>query len=98
MWNVNVIDEIFNKFVDVKAIYYIFFSLFPWKKEWNLYSHSYMTAFISGFFWLGFMLHQHCKGYMATSSFTGGGKPQVPLRALFQARAGTRIDPPNSIS
>jgi hypothetical protein len=23
------------------------------------------------------------------SSFTGGGRPQVPLRALFQARTGT---------
>ena len=23
------------------------------------------------------------------SSFTGGGRPQVPLRALFQARVGT---------
>ena len=34
-------------------------------------------------FWLGFMLHQDCKGYMATSSFTGGGPP-APLRA-FQA-------------
>ena len=24
------------------------------------------------------------------SSFTGGGRPRMPLRALFQARAGTR--------
>jgi hypothetical protein len=24
----------------------------------------------------------------------GGGRPQVPLRALFQARAGTWVEPP----
>jgi hypothetical protein len=28
------------------------------------------------------------------SSFIGGGRPQVPLRALFQARAGTWVEPP----
>ena len=27
------------------------------------------------------------------SSFTGGGRPQVPLCALLQARAGTRVEP-----
>jgi hypothetical protein len=27
------------------------------------------------------------------SSFTGGGKPQVPLCALFQALTGTRFEP-----
>jgi hypothetical protein len=27
-------------------------------------------------------------------SFIGGGRPQVPLRALFQARAGTWVEPP----
>jgi hypothetical protein len=27
-------------------------------------------------------------------AFIGGGRPQVPLRALFQARAGTRVEPP----
>jgi hypothetical protein len=26
--------------------------------------------------------------------FTGGGRPQVPLRALFRARAGTWVEPP----
>jgi hypothetical protein len=26
-------------------------------------------------------------------SFIGKGRPQVPLRALFQARAGTWVDP-----
>jgi hypothetical protein len=28
------------------------------------------------------------------SSFIGGGRPQVSLRALFQARAGTWVEPP----
>ena len=28
------------------------------------------------------------------SSFTGGGTPQVPLRALFQARTDTWVEPP----
>ena len=28
------------------------------------------------------------------SSFTGGGRPQLPLRALFQGKAGTWIEPP----
>jgi hypothetical protein len=27
-------------------------------------------------------------------AFIGGGRPQVPLRALFQTRAGTRVEPP----
>ena len=29
------------------------------------------------------------------SFFTGGGRPQVTLRALFQARAGTRVELPH---
>jgi hypothetical protein len=28
------------------------------------------------------------------SSFIGRGRPQVPLRALFQARSGTWVEPP----
>jgi hypothetical protein len=27
-------------------------------------------------------------------AFIGGGRPQVPLRALFQARAATWVEPP----
>ena len=27
-------------------------------------------------------------------SFSGGSRPQVPLRALYQARVGTKIEPP----
>jgi hypothetical protein len=27
-------------------------------------------------------------------SFIGGGRPQVPLWALFQAQAGTWVEPP----
>jgi hypothetical protein len=27
-------------------------------------------------------------------AFIGGGRPQVPLRALFQARGDTRVEPP----
>jgi hypothetical protein len=30
------------------------------------------------------------------SSFTGGGRPQVPFRALFQARTGTGVEQPTS--
>ena len=41
------------------------------------------------FFRFSFKWHQNCKVYMATSSRTGVGKPQVPLYALFQARAST---------
>ena len=33
---------------------------------------------------LGFTLPQHCKGHMV---IIGKGRPQVPLRALFKARA-----------
>jgi hypothetical protein len=28
------------------------------------------------------------------SSFIGGGRPKVPLRALFQARSGNWVEPP----
>jgi hypothetical protein len=27
-------------------------------------------------------------------AYIGGGRPQVPLRALFQARVGTWVEPP----
>jgi hypothetical protein len=27
-------------------------------------------------------------------AFIGGGRPQMPLRALFQARVGTWVEPP----
>ena len=38
--------------------------------------------------WLGIMTQRHCKGHMATfPASTGGGKPQVPLCAVFQAWA-----------
>ena len=36
-------------------------------------------------FWLGLSSHQHCKGYMVILIFTGAGKSQLPLHALFQA-------------
>ena len=46
-------------------------------------------------FCLAFTSHQHCLGYMMTSSFVDGGRPQLPLRALFQARASTwMVEPP----
>ena len=35
------------------------------------------------------MEHHHCKGIWRLASFTGRGRSQVPLRALFQAQAGT---------
>jgi hypothetical protein len=39
------------------------------------------------FFILFFLVGQHCRGHiMATFQlFTGGGRPQVPCHALFQA-------------
>ena len=80
MWNVNVIDEIFNKFVDVKAIYHIYFFI-PLEKGMEFMYPFVHCRFFVRIFLLDFMLHQHCKGYMATFSFTGGGKPKVPLRA-----------------
>ena len=32
--------------------------------------------------------------HMIPSNFTGGERPKVPLRALFQARAGTSVELP----
>ena len=40
-------------------------------------------------FWLGFMLPNTVKVTLRLSSFIGGGRPQVPLRVLFQAQEGT---------
>ena len=42
---------------------------------------------------VGLMSHQHCKGCMVTSSFTGDGSPQVPLRVLFQAKSLSGFEP-----
>ena len=43
---------------------------------------------------LGFKMHQHCKVHLATiQAFTAGGKPQVALRVLLQAKAGTQVEP-----
>ena len=46
-----------------------------------------MSAFIYSF--VGF----YVKVIVWLSGFTGGGRPWVPLRALFQARAGTWVIP-----
>jgi hypothetical protein len=46
-------------------------------------------------FVLGFTSHRHSIGHIATFQlFTGRGRPQVPFRALFQARTGTWVEPP----
>jgi hypothetical protein len=37
---------------------------------------------------------QHCKGNMVLINFTGGVPPQVPLCTVFQAWAGTWVEPP----
>jgi hypothetical protein len=34
---------------------------------------------------------------MAPYWFTGGGRPRVSLHALFQAQAGTRVEPPTFV-
>ena len=54
-------------------------------------------------FWLGWLVgmsQQNCKGDMSTfhPSFTGGGKPQVPLPEFFQAQSGTRVNHRRSVS
>ena len=40
------------------------------------------------------MSHQQCNVIRRLSSFTDGWRPQVPFRALFQAQAGTWVEPP----
>ena len=43
----------------------------------------------------GFKSQLHCKIHMATfPAFIAGGRPQVPLFALFQTQAGTQVEPP----
>jgi hypothetical protein len=42
----------------------------------------------------GQYLNDHRIGHTTTyASFTGGGRPQVPLCVLFQAKTGTCLDP-----
>jgi hypothetical protein len=53
-----------------------------------LYMFEVQTYFLFVCFSLGFTSHQHRIGDMATFSFTGGGTPWVPFRALFQTRKG----------
>ena len=55
-------------------------------------SISTQSAFVIVFGWV---LHHTntVKVIWGLSSFTGKGRPQVPLRALFQAQAVTRVEP-----
>jgi hypothetical protein len=64
-----------------------FFILFP--SPWSCFGHTHSCL-------LNWVLRQtntvlvkwrHC-------SFTDGGRPQMPFRALFQVRTGTRVDQP----
>lgn len=50
---------------------------------------------VSSYFCLDFMFHQHCNGHMATFlASTALERPQVCLCGLFQAQAGTLVEPP----
>jgi hypothetical protein len=46
-------------------------------------------------FWLDYMLYQHRRGHMATFV---GGRPQLPLHALFQAQTGTQVEPFHNVA
>lgn len=62
----------------------------------NIYSSHRVSKVVQGrhiHYLLDFTLHRHILWSMASSSFHGRGRPQVPLRAVFQARAGTWIEP-----
>jgi hypothetical protein len=49
-----------------------------------------VTLKLSLHFLLSFMLHQHRRDHMVSSSFTGEGGHQVPHHALFQAPTAMR--------
>ena len=54
-----------------------------------------------GFFWCWILRRTNTvKGLYGDFlvSFTSAGRPQVPLRALFQTRAGTWIEPPTWVA
>ena len=66
-----------------------------WKHPFVLLMHKILILFYFG--WVLFHTN-NVKVIWPLSSLTGGGRPQVPLCSLFQARADTQVEPPHCAS